>query len=241
LPAYRTLRSGVDGADVRQFEKNLWALGYRGFIVDDEYTSATAGAVEDWQDDLGRSETGRVEPGEIAYAAGAVRVDSHSAEKGAVVQPGTALLKVTGTTPVATVALEMDSQRLARKGAAVEITLPDGRTVPGRITFVETVVEPGENGREDTTLLEVTVGFGTAPQGMDQAAVTADFTASERKNVLTVPVAALLALAEGGYGLEVVEGGTSRIVAVKTGLFADGRVEVSGGGVAAGMRVGMPS
>jgi hypothetical protein len=60
LPAYRTLRPGVEGSDVRQLETNLRALGYDGFTVDGEYTSATADAVEDWQDDLGLRETGTV-------------------------------------------------------------------------------------------------------------------------------------------------------------------------------------
>lgn len=241
LPAYRTLRPGVSGADVTQFERNLWALGYRGFTVDDEYTSATADAVEDWQDDLGLSETGTVTTGQIMYAAGPVRVDSHSAETGALVQAGTDLLKVTGTTLVATVHLDVDAQRLARKGATVRITLPDGKTVPGKITGVETEVEPGQGDEEDTTLLAVTIGFGGVPQGWTEASVSVDFTAAQRENVLTVPVSALLALAEGGYGLQLVEGASTRVVAVRTGLFADGKVEVSGAGLTAGMRVGMPS
>jgi multidrug efflux pump subunit AcrA (membrane-fusion protein) len=241
LPAYRTLRAGLEGADVKQFERNLWALGYRGFTVDDEFTSATASAVEEWQDDLGRSETGQVAKSDIAYATGAVRVDSRTVEAGTDVQPGTGLLKVTGTRLVATVSLDADDQRLARRGAKVEVTLPDGRSLPGKITEVETVVEPGEGDQADTTVFEVTVGFGTAPRGMDKAAVTVAFTASERRNVLAVPVAALLALAEGGYGVQIVENGATRTVAVETGLFADGRVEVSGGGLTAGMRVGMPS
>src|SRR4051812_11126383 len=67
LPAYRTLRNGVEGRDVKQFERNLWALGYRGFTVDKEYTSATAAAVEDWQDDLGVPETGAVDPAAVVY------------------------------------------------------------------------------------------------------------------------------------------------------------------------------
>ncbi|HEY0002898.1 MAG TPA: peptidoglycan-binding protein [Actinoplanes sp.] len=241
LPAYRTLASGVSGADVKQFEKNLWALGYRGFTVDNDYTSATADAVEDWQDDLGLSETGTVEAGQIRYAGGQVRVDSLTVQTGAVVQPGTDLLELTGTTLVATVKLDVEAQRLARKGATVQITMPDGKTVPGKITGVRTVVEAGDGpDAEDTTLIEVTIGFRGAPTGLDEAAVTVAFTASERKDVLTVPVAALLALAEGGYGLQVVDGTATRIVAVETGLFADGKVEVTGTGLAAGLKVAMP-
>jgi hypothetical protein len=50
----------------------------------------------------------------------------------------------------------------------------------------------------------------------------------------------LLALAEGGYGVQVVENGATKIVAVKLGLFAAGKVEVSGDGLAEGTVVGMP-
>ncbi|XVU26839.1 HlyD family efflux transporter periplasmic adaptor subunit [Actinoplanes sp. CA-054009] len=241
LPAYRTLKAGVEGSDVLQFEKNLWALGYRGFTVDDEYTSATAGAVEEWQDDLGREQTGAVETDQIHYGPGQARIDSHSVERGAVVQPGTEVLQTTGTTMVATVTLDVDAQRLARTGAAVDVTLPDGSEVKGKITGVETVVETGQGNEEDTTRIEVTVAFAKSPQGLDEAAVTVGFTASERKDVLTVPVTALLALSEGGYGVEVSENGGTRIVAVETGLFAGGEVEVTGGGLQAGTRVVVPS
>ena len=242
LPAYRTLAPGVEGSDVLQFERNLWALGYRGFTVDDEYTSATADAVEDWQDDLGLSETGTVVPGRIVYASAAVRVDSLTAENGAAVQPGTELLKYAGTRLVATVVLEMDSQRLARTGAAVQVEFPDGKKVNGKITKVATTVQAGQGDQPDTTVLDVTIGFtGAVPRGFDQASVTAYLIASQRPDVLTVPVAALLALAEGGYGVQVVEGGASRIVPVETGLFADGQVEITGSGLRAGLTVGMPA
>jgi hypothetical protein len=57
---------------------------------------------------------------------------------------------------------------------------------------------------------------------------------------LLVPVNALLAPAEGGYGLEVVRGdGTTTIVRVDTGLFAAGKVEVRGAGIAKGTVVGV--
>ncbi|HEU4349422.1 MAG TPA: peptidoglycan-binding domain-containing protein [Actinoplanes sp.] len=244
LPAYRRLGPGSDGADVAQLERNLRALGYDGFTVDDEYTGATADAVRDWQDDLGVPETGRVDPAQVVYAAGAVRVGSRTAAVGEVVQPGKDLLSLTGTAPVATVELGLDDQRLARVGASVEVTLPDGSTTPAKITRTETAVQEAQGpGEEDTTTIDVTVAFpsGKAPAGLDQASVDVAFTVAERKDVLTVPVAALLALAEGGYGVEVVDGTTTRIVAVETGLFATGKVEVSGPGLREGTVVGVPS
>ncbi|GAA4598704.1 hypothetical protein BJY16_002810 [Actinoplanes octamycinicus] len=242
LPAYRSLSSGAEGADVKQLEKNLWALGYRGFTVDDEYTSATADAVEQWQDDLGLDETGTVELGRVVFKPRALRIDSHTVEPGAAAQPGTELLQVSDTGRVATVELDVADQRLAKKGAKVDVTLPDATVVPARISEVETTVEQAENpGEEDTTKVGVTLTFDKAPAGLNQAAVTVLFVASKAENVLTVPINALLALAEGGYGLQVVDGGTTRIVAVRTGLFADGRVEVSGDGLAEGMKVGVPA
>jgi hypothetical protein len=78
--------------------------------------------------------------------------------------------------------------------------------------------------------------LGTA----DGAPVTVRYIRQERRDVLTVPVNALLALAEGGYGVEVVADGRPRIVAVKVGLFADGRVEVRGEGLTEGASVGVP-
>ncbi|GAA1367252.1 efflux RND transporter periplasmic adaptor subunit [Catellatospora chokoriensis] len=243
LPAYRQLRSGVEGTDVKQLEQNLQALGYDGFTVDREFTASTASAVREWQEDLGLAETGMVEPGRIVFASGPVRVDALSASVGDLVQPGTPVLTRSGVDRAVVVELEVADERLAEVGAAVEVELPDGKRVPGKVGAVQTVIAPGVNGADPTTNLEVTVSLAAkaAVQGFHQAAVDVDFTAETREGVLTVPVAALLALAEGGYGVEVVEGGTSRIVAVQTGLFAAGRVEVSGDGLAEGTVVGMPS
>jgi peptidoglycan hydrolase-like protein with peptidoglycan-binding domain len=246
LPAYRPLAPGTEGPDVRQLEKNLYALGYRGFTVDDTYTSSTADAVAAWQGDLGLPETGTVELGRVVFAAGPVRVDSREAAVGDALQLGGSVLSYTGTTRLVTVSLDVSDQRLARKGAAVVLTLPDGSTTPGKIAAVKTVVDtdssnPGSD--EPVTKIEVTITADQARalSGLDEASIAVAFTASSRADVLTVPVAALLALAEGGYGVQVVDGDTTRILAVKTGLFADGRVEVSGDGLRDGMTVGMPS
>lgn len=244
LPAYRALSSGIEGADVKQFETNLAALGYDGFTVDEEYTGSTASAVREWQEDLGVDETGVVDLGRVVFAAAALRVDAQSVSVGAAVQANTAVLSCTGTARVATVDLDIGDARLAPVGAAVEVSLPDGRKSAGKVITARTVVDDSEGGGgESETTLEVTVSIDdqTASATLDRAAVTVAFTASKRENVLTVPVAALLALAEGGYGVEIVEGTSSRVIAVQTGLFAGGRVEVSGEGLAEGMTVGVPS
>jgi peptidoglycan hydrolase-like protein with peptidoglycan-binding domain len=243
LPAYRRLAVGTEGADVLEFERNLYALGYRGFTVDETYSAGTATAVREWQDDLGLPTTGVVEPGRVAFAAGAVRVDAQKAAPGDAAMPGQAVLDYTGTARVVTADLDVADQRLATKGAAVTVVLPDGRTAAGRVATVTTVVQPAQGQDPAVTKVEVTIALAdqSALAGLDQATVEVHFTAASRPNVLTVPVAALLALAEGGYGVQVVDHGTTRLVGVQTGLFADGRVEVSGAGIAPGVLVGVPS
>jgi hypothetical protein len=70
--------------------------------------------------------------------------------------------------------------------------------------------------------------------------VTVDITNAAAHGALAVPVASLLALAGGGYAVEVVEAdGTHHLVGVTTGIFDDqaGLVQVTGDGVDAGQRV----
>jgi peptidoglycan hydrolase-like protein with peptidoglycan-binding domain len=246
MPAYRPLMPGTKGRDVKQLEKNLSALGYTGFTVDKEYTSATADAVRQWQEDHGLDETGRVELGRVIFAPGAVRVDTLQAGEGDPAAPGSKMLSYTGTAKAVTVELDAADQRLAKKGAKVTVKLPDDRTIGGRIDDVSTVILPGSGqGDSPQTKVEVVVGLTgkkaqKAAEAYALASVDVAFTADRRTNVLTVPVAALLALRQGGFGVEVVKGSTSAYVPVQTGLFADGRVEISGDGITEGAIVGMP-
>jgi hypothetical protein len=55
-------------------------------------------------------------------------------------------------------------------------------------------------------------------------------------------VTALLALAEGGYALEVAgDGDATRLVAVEVGTHADGWVGVAGDGIEPGVEVVVPA
>jgi hypothetical protein len=244
LPLYRVLTSGVSGPDVKQFERNLAALGYDGFTVDEDYTDATATAVREWQEDLGRDETGQVDADQVAYAPGAIRVASLTGHIGGAATAE--VLTYTGTTRVVTLALDVAQQTLVKKGISATITLPDGRNVSGKVSSVGTVAHSadqgqGQGGGGDPTIdVTITVPDQKALGTLDAAPVDITLVSSQRKDVLTVPVAALVALAEGGYGVQVVEGDSARYVAVKTGMFAGGRVEVTGDGISETTVVGVP-
>jgi membrane fusion protein, multidrug efflux system len=240
LPTYRALAPGVEGADVKQFEQELRNLGYTGFTVDTKYNSSTAAAVKKWQKALGLTQTGTVELGRVVYAPSEVRIAAQKVEPGDQAQPGEAVLSTTGTARVVTVDLAISDQRLAVNGATVEVMLPDNRNVKGTITKAATVIDTSDS-KNPKTEIEVTIKLASGGQNYSNATVKVNFTAAERKDVLTVPVAALLALAEGGYGVQVVQNGATRIVAVQTGLYSGGRVEITGSGLEPGMTVGMPT
>jgi peptidoglycan hydrolase-like protein with peptidoglycan-binding domain len=242
LPMYRQLSSGVEGRDVKQFEQNLSALGYTDFTVDETYSAATATAVKAWQEDLGLTETGSVNPDAVVYASGAIRVAEH---KGHLGGPASGVvLSCTGTTRQVSIDLDVAKQRLVKTGASVTVKLPDATTVAGTVASVGKVAETqtGSDGKSETTTIEVVVAIKDQSKlgSFDEAPVDVTFVSSQRKDVLTVPITALLALVEGGYGVQVVEGDTTRIVAVKTGMFAGGRVEISGDGITTDTVVGVP-
>ena len=240
LPLYRPLQAGDTGADVTEVERNLAALGYTGVTVDKYYTAATAAAVWAWQHDNGLTPTGVLTPAEVVLAPCKLRVASLAAHLG---DPATGpALTYTGTRRVVQVALDVALQRLARPGAAATVTLPDGSAVGGRIAAVGAVATPGQSAGDPATIaVTVTVANQAALGRLDLAPVTVKLTSARVKNVLTVPVAALVALAGGGYGVQVVTGTATRYVPVQLGTFAGGRVQVTGNGIVAGTRVGVPS
>ncbi|RFU41566.1 peptidoglycan-binding protein [Actinomadura logoneensis] len=241
LPLYRTLKSGVSGSDVLQLERNLAALGYDGFDVDKEYTSATAEAVKRWQEDMGMEETGDVAPGTVAVARDEIRVAARRAQLGD--RAAGPVLTYTGTTRVVTIALDVKYQKLAKVGAGVSIDLPDGGSTRGTVSEVGKVATQARADQPTTVKVTVEVGRQHALGSYDKAPVDVHLTAAKHASVLAVPVGALVALPGGGYGVQVVSGPSApvRTVRVDTGVFAEGRVEITGSGVAPGTRVVVPA
>jgi hypothetical protein len=89
----------------------------------------------------------------------------------------------------------------------------------------------------------VTIALTSSPPGstLDQAPVNVNITTQRADDVLAVPVNALLALQGGGFGVDVVSGGSSHLVGVTTGLYSSSLVQISGTGITAGTRVEVPS
>ncbi|WP_246149079.1 peptidoglycan-binding protein [Nonomuraea turkmeniaca] len=239
-PMHRTLELGVtDGADVRHLEKNLKALGH-DLTVDDHFGLATLTAVREWQADTGLPVTGSVSKSQVVFLPGKVRVQALRASVAAPVRKGQTLLTVTGVERMVTVQLDAGRQRLAKKGAPVGLQLPGELELTGKIAKVGTVAKPAGDDGTSTVEVRITLDDPGKAGTLDQAPVSVELQSEIRRGVLSVPVEALLALREGGYGVEVVEGSSVRVVPVKAGVFAGGRVEVSGGDLREGMRVGVP-
>jgi len=200
-------------------------------------TSALRSAIKRWQDDVGLPVTGTVAVGDVEVLSGAVRVDA------VAVQPGSPtnveLMSVTPTRKVITVAAELADAGSITRGAEVTVVLPDEKTVQARVTAVgRKLVAAGDAGTGPPTLnVTVTADQPKNLDKLDAADVTVNFTGRTAKDVLAAPVEALVALTEGGYAVQ----GPAGLVAVKTGMFAQGWVEITGDGLAEGMAVAVSS
>jgi hypothetical protein len=221
--------------------------------------------VQRWQRALGLQATGQIPVGDVVFEPGPIRVTSVAPSVGTSAGGGT-VLAATSTTPIVAVDLDVSEEYLVKPGDAVTIVLPDGTsTVGGHIETVGTVAtcpggggigagggggsadqspcESGGSGTTSTPTVPVTITLDSTPPGaaIDQAPVNVNITTQTAGNVLAVPVNALLALAGGGYGVDVVTGKTSHLTGVSTGLYSDTLVQVSGSGITVGTLVEVPS
>lgn len=259
-PAWRPFAAGMTpGPDVLELERNLTALGFGdGLTVDDTFTWTTRQAVRDWQDATGQAVTGAVELGRITFAATALRVVTDNATLGAVAQPGQPVLTASSPDPIVTVPVPATQTYLVHLGDRVTVTVPSGSTSTGRVVEISPVAAQvtdntgdqssspngsnGSNGPQQASVPAlVTLDRPAVAAGLDQAPVTITVVDRQAKDVLAVPVTALVALAGGGYAVWVDTGDGRHLVAVTPGLFADTRVQVTSRGLRVGDRVEVPT
>jgi hypothetical protein len=239
-PAYRPLTDGLDGPDARQLERNLDDLGHDG--------------IEELQEALGVEETGTLALGSVVFAPGPLRMAEVAATTGAPARPGAPLGRATSTRRRVEVELGASQAAAVEAGDRAQVTLPDNRTTPGVVTAVGSVAG-GASEEDDQASAGAGAPSATIPvsirlrrprdvRELEQAPVGVQITTDGVRDALSVPVTALLALARGGYAVEVVgPGGSRELVPVELGLFdqAAGVVQVSGEALTAGREVVVPA
>ena len=262
VPAFRDLSVDADpGADITQLEQALVDLGFDpGITVDDEFTAATADAVEAWEEALGRSDPdGVVTLGDVVFAPGDLRIAEVTADTGTQVQSGADVVQVTATTKVVTLGLTVDQVANVEAGTPVTVTLPDGTEATGKVADVASEPsgdggsEPGAGGGdgsdggqggEETYPVTVALDDPAAAGAFESGGVDASVERNRTEDATAVPVIALLALREGGYAVQVVDDSQPkgyRLVPVEVGTIADEWAQVSGDGIEAGVDVVVPA
>jgi Putative peptidoglycan binding domain len=249
-PAWRTLAPGVTaGPDVRALESNLVALGHAtssNLTVDGRFTRATDLALRRWQRATHQPVTGRLELGAVTFQPGRMRVGGIAVKVGGR-SSGDALVSGTSTTVAVTLAIPVTETHLIHLRDAVTVTLPSGEIVPGRVTALSTVAtaptgdDLGRGNQLPSVPATVTLGRQSVGAGFDQAPVEVNVVTSAVQGVLAVPITALVALAGGGYGLYLLDGGGRRLIGITPGLFTETTVEVKGDDLREGAVVEVPA
>ncbi|GIM92001.1 efflux RND transporter periplasmic adaptor subunit [Paractinoplanes toevensis] len=257
-PLYRDLATpGTVGRDVRVVRDNLRALGYsvgaqpsvvtepvpagsavpgqtvKRTVHDGEaaLTATLLKAIRTWQADL-QIPAGPLTAGSVLVLPAAVRVSALSAQVG---DPAAAeLMSATSTSKVITVQADESEAAAIDNGDRATVALSDGSTTPARVTSVSTALQTPDGGSTPKLAITLALDQPAVLKRVDSADLQVSFAAQTHKQVLIVATGALLALREGGYALQTPDG---TLIAVRTGIFAGGRVEVSGAGVTAGLTV----
>ena len=174
-----------------------------------------------------------------AYASDSpIIIGSYINDTGSAVSLNSQLYNISSIGIEVVFQVDASDQETVSVGDSVEIELPTDERVPTQITFIDQVVTQTQAGEFIEVTLEVL--NPEEIEAYDQAPVKVFVTTEISENVFYVPVNALLALAEGGYALEIYDGelesetfeGESGVdtsyIAVEIGVFTDGFVEVKG-------------
>lgn len=229
LPAYRTLREGMEGADVRQLNRNLRVRAGAAF------TARTRQALQRLQRRKGIDKTGVLALGDAVFLPEPVRVAKVTGQVGGSAGPGASVLTATSDTPQVQIHLDPSQQGAVHRGDRAQITLPGNTPATGRVArFGRVAQAPDAQGGQaaDATIPTfIRLDDPARARGLDRAPVAVDITTEGVDDALSVPVTALVGKAGGGFAVEVVRAdGRRELVAVRLGLFdtGGGRVQVDG-------------
>jgi hypothetical protein len=253
VPDYRDMSEGLTGADVREFNKAMIALGYAtpadvlaAGLGTGYFSAATATAWEACQTALGVTvPSAKVTLGQAVFLPTAAKISAWATgiSPGAAAAPGAPVMTATSDSPVVTIALDTSQQAEVKAGDTVSVTLPSGTPTPGVVTSVGKVATTNATTGATTITVLVVLKHPAVARHLSSAPVTVSITTGQVRDALVVPVTALLAQPSGRYAVEVTGSGGHHLIPVSAGMIdnATGLVQVTRTRLLAGQRVVVPA
>ena len=248
-PMYRPFQRDMeDGPDVEQLEQALADMkipGYEDMTVDEDFTRVTEDVVEEWQNRLGVDETGAIDMGYVVFIPEPIRISAVNVIEGQSIAAQSAAFTITGQYQEIVSNLDPADAEIVNRLDQVEVELPDGRVTPGAVAEVARVATRLTNtqtGAPGDPTIEVIIVLldGEASARFDAAPVDWTITKEVTPDALVVPASALIATVDGGFSVEVVNNGSTTLVAVEVGTFVDAFVQITAGDLQEGDRVRIP-
>jgi hypothetical protein len=220
--ALRKAQTPQQGPDVALVAGDMTALGYYHGSADG-WNASLEDAVRMWQEHIGAAHTGEIDPDDVLVVGGPARVSDVRGQLGS--SPSAVTFSLDSLSRVATFKIHNGAPAALAPGRHVMLSAA-GDTTTARVTSVKT--------SHQIATVEVAIDQSSRLARIGSSQVAMTVTIADRRNVLIVPTQALLALASGGYALQLP---TGRLLAVRTGIVQAGDIEVSGQGVHQGLRV----
>ncbi len=220
-------------------ERALRTAGFdeaKEMTIDSVATAPTRAALERWQAAAGLPINGEVDPGYYLNVQPGQRIDSHNLASGDATIAGRIMMTSSASELSVVVTVSVSDEQEFFEGQVVQVTLADESEVEGAVTSIGAVTQDAGN-----PTIDVVIGVTAGPDSeLVEGPVTVTTVSSEVVDALVVPTRALVTLREGGYAVEISQGGSTRLVAVELGSFDDGLVEIVSGDISAGDEVVVP-
>jgi hypothetical protein len=233
VPMFRTLRQGVEGPDVAQFQDLLRTKGFYRDAVDGQFGPITTAATKRWQKAVGAKQDGIVSPGTLLFVDSLPARIEILAVVGQRITAGGDLVRILGETPEFVATVSGAQRAELSSGSIVVVDAPNGGTWPGALGSFEAL----DDGRFETKL-----GGDLCGEDCDQVPVDAETALSGSIELvpettgLVVPISALVQQPSGKLAVTLVDGSTRAVVVVAE---ADGFAIVEG--LESGLTVRLPS
>ena len=197
-------------------------------VIDGLVDEATHAAVERWQASRGLPRTGRVDAGYYLTGITGLEVGQPIVDERTQLAGGRAVVSVSSPTLAITVPVSVADADEFAAGDRVTVVLVDGTELDGEVLAVSSVSRLSDEGTVPT--VEATIDLDrTGRDELAEGPVTVRTVGERVEQALVVPTRALISLREGGFAVEKLrQDGTTELVAVETGSFDDGVVEVTG-------------